>query len=306
MTLLVKGVSKLSQISIDADKDWSGKGISNLKELVLGMVQGDLVVKGAGGVLVAIHPGVASQVLTSNGPGNLPSWQAGGLYFNRYFPATFSVTKALSVAAPNKTITRAAPMTSPYVDTTGDLVGSYLKRLAPAITVPKTAAVIVPDKTVVKTPSLGRHVDIQIVVGGATRAPLGADADETAAAENATANDVSLPPQTPGGTDAYRFGFYLPFDQVILNVGTAGVGVWTVTWKYWNGAWVNLAGVIDGTNGFHNSGTNTITFTRPGDWALKNILGMNLYWVTAEITAYTSRVTQPLGTQAWIYIASIL
>jgi len=88
-----------------------------------------------------------------------------------------------------------------------------------------------------------------------------------------------------------------------LNIGTAGAGVWTIVWEYWNGAWVALAGVTDGTTSFTAAaGNREVTFTRPGDWALTAILAMNLYWIRARVSAYTSIVTQPLGTQSWIRI----
>jgi hypothetical protein len=87
MSLLIKsGLSRLSELMIDADKDWRGQGITNIKELVPGMVRGDLVVKGSSGILERLSPGLANQVLTSGGPGIIPSWQPGGTYFNRYIP----------------------------------------------------------------------------------------------------------------------------------------------------------------------------------------------------------------------------
>lgn len=301
------GIKFLSQLGIDADKDWNAKGISDLKELALGMVQGDIIVRGAGGVLIRLPPGIANMVLTSNGPGNIPSWQPGGLYLSRYFPETISLSKAV-----NKNTTRSHAQTkgvsiaTSYADVTGDSPGSRVKMLAPAIAVPHSA-VHNPTRSHTQSyaPSVARRYDLQIVVGGATRAPGGADVDETAAAQNATLNDMNLPPQTPGVGDAYRFGHAKMFDSIILRYDTQGVGVWAVTWKYWNGAWVALAGVTDPTNGFTAAaGTYEIVFTRPGDWALNNILGMNLYWVSAEVTSYFSRTSQPMGSQAWIKIVT--
>ncbi len=297
------GITKLSQLTIDADKVWALKGISNIKELALGMVQGDILVHD-GTRIIRLSAGVANMVLTSAGAGLLPTWAPGGTYLNRYFPASIYLTKALAVVIANKTVTRSAPITSAHVETTGDLPASLVKMLAPAITLPRTTGVVAANKIYTKTPAtIGRQYDLQIVVQGAFRAPLGIDADETAAAQNATANDMSLPPQTPLATDAYRFGHEKLWDVLRLNVGTAGVGVWAVTWKYWNGALVALAGVVDGTNGFHNAGINEVTFTRPGDWVAQNLGGLGAkYYITADITAYTSRATQPLGTQAWIRI----
>lgn len=47
MSLLLKGVTKLSELIIDADKDWGAHGITNLKSIAAGMVAGDTVFRGA-------------------------------------------------------------------------------------------------------------------------------------------------------------------------------------------------------------------------------------------------------------------
>jgi hypothetical protein len=299
------GITKLSQLTIDADKNWNLKGISIIKELALAMVRGDLLVHD-GVRIVRLPATVANLVLTSTGPLSIPAWLPGGLYLNRYIPASIFLTDA---EAKNTVRTHThnnpnSPITSTHVETYGDLPASMVKELRPTITVPVAAAKNT-ARTYLQalTPAIHSHFDLQTVVQGAFRSPLGIDADETAAAQSAAANDMSLPPQTPLATDAYKFGHPVQFDVLRLNVGTAGVGVWTVTWKYWNGAWVALAGITDGTNGFHNAGFNEVTFTRPGDWAVQNLGGLgNQYYIEAEITAYTSRVTQPLGTQAFIRI----
>ena len=70
------GVKKLSELQIDADRDWNGKSIWNLKELALGMAKGDIIQKGSGGVLIKITPGPISFELTSNGPGKQIEWKA--------------------------------------------------------------------------------------------------------------------------------------------------------------------------------------------------------------------------------------
>lgn len=300
------GITKLSQLTIDADKDWQLKGISNIKELALAMVRGDLLVHD--GVRIIRFPAsVANLVLTSTGPLSMLQWLPGGLYLNRFIPAQIDLLGPTVTKNTVRSHTRNnpnSPITSTHVETYGDLPASMVKQLTPAITAPRTA-VKNTARTYLQalTPAIASKYDLQTVVQGAFRSPLGIDADETAAAQSAAANDMSLPPQTPLATDAYKFGHTKQFDVLRLNVGTAGVGVWTVTWKYWNGAWVALAGVTDGTNGFHNAGTNEVTFTRPGDWAVQNLGGLgNQYYIEAEITAYTSLVTQPLGTQAFIRI----
>lgn len=74
MSLLVKaGITKLSELIIDADKDWGSYGISNLKELAAAMAHGDIGFRGASILegLIASAPGKYLQTL---GPGFPPIW----------------------------------------------------------------------------------------------------------------------------------------------------------------------------------------------------------------------------------------
>lgn len=73
--LLVKaGITRLSQLQIDVDKDWDGYGITNLRELAAGMARGDVLVHN-GSILVKVSPGSAGHEFTSGGPGNTPDWK---------------------------------------------------------------------------------------------------------------------------------------------------------------------------------------------------------------------------------------
>jgi len=75
--LLAKaGITRLSELDIDADKDWEGYGVFNLKELVPGMGQGDMLQRGDSGVLEKFSPGSIGFELTSNGPGHEVEWKA--------------------------------------------------------------------------------------------------------------------------------------------------------------------------------------------------------------------------------------
>ena len=76
-SLLMKlGITRLSELAIDGDKDWEGHGISNLKELASGMQRGDILQRGDSGVLEKISPGAIGFELTSHGPGHEVAWQA--------------------------------------------------------------------------------------------------------------------------------------------------------------------------------------------------------------------------------------
>ncbi|MBA7564252.1 hypothetical protein ES708_05914 [subsurface metagenome] len=72
--LLIKlGVTKLSELEIDADKDWQVKGITNLLELVTTMQKGDMLVR-SDGAIVKITPGSSGTRFTTQGLGALPTW----------------------------------------------------------------------------------------------------------------------------------------------------------------------------------------------------------------------------------------
>ena len=61
-------------------------------------------------------------------------------------------------------------------------------------------------------------------------------------------------------------------------------------------------GIYDTSNGFKNGGFQGVSFHRPADWATSSIMLMDLYWIRARVSTYSSITTQPLGTQAWIGI----
>ena len=74
MSLLMKqGITKLSELTIDADKIWLDKGISQIKELALGMTEGDILYHD-GTRLVKLSPGVISTELMTLGPAHNPYW----------------------------------------------------------------------------------------------------------------------------------------------------------------------------------------------------------------------------------------
>jgi len=62
------GIRLLSELIIDADKDWEAMGISNIRELAAGMVKGDLAMAN-GIILAALNPGPTGSMLFSQGAG---------------------------------------------------------------------------------------------------------------------------------------------------------------------------------------------------------------------------------------------
>lgn len=297
----LQGISALSQLTIDADKDWNGKGISNLKELAAAMVQGDMVVRGAGGVLVRLPPGVANTVLTSSGPGAIPAWGPGGLYLNRYIPAIIAMAApTLTKKTPEHTNNEPAPLSTSHHQNYLDDVANYIKRLTPAVTITNAQSIVTPDHNNDEPAAIGSTAGAQLLVAGGVADDGGAETDETAAARNTTANDMTLLPAAPAVGDAYYLGSTYPAHRYWINIGTAGAGNWTLTAKYWDGgAWQNCVDEIETSAQFMSSGLKYWQHTPQVGWATKIIQGMDLYWMKIECTNFVNCVTQPLGTQAW-------
>ena len=139
-------------------------------------------------------------------------------------------------------------------------------------------------------------------IEGAIADDGGVQTDETVAAQEATANDMILLPATPAVGDAYYFGYRYAFSKLRVNIGTAGVGTWTIVWEYYTGAaWTTITGLTDGTTAFTAAaGNRDVTFTPPNGWARTVVKGRNLYWIRARVSVYSAVTTQPKGTQAWM------
>ena len=119
-----------------------------------------------------------------------------------------------------------------------------------------------------------------------------------------------LPAAGDAINDAYYFGGDTPFGKIVLT--TSQAAAWattncTIVYEYWNGAWVGVTNISDGTTMFtHAPGILNITFDVPTDWVVTNSAGslpFNIYWFRMRVTvAGVGAFTQPLGTQAWIYL----
>jgi len=300
MSLLIKaGIAKLSELEIDTDKDWQAKGISNIKEIALGMGIGD-VAQHDGARLVKLSPGQAHHVLTSEGPGKLVVWAPGGTYFYRYFPVTVYLAHSQAKVSPDKSHGKSIAMSTSNRQAHVDAPADFIRRLVPSITLADAEAVVTVAKTGDKSAPVATALVLKKLVEGVVADDGGVQTNETAAAQSPAANDMTLLPLAPAVDDAYYFGFSRPWNLLWLNVGTAGVGTWILVWEYWNGAaWAALADVVDDTTAFTMAGTRKVDFTRPGDWVPATILTMSLYWIRARVSSFTGMTTQPLGTQDW-------
>lgn len=305
MSLLIKaGITKLSELEIDADKDWQIKGITNLKEVAAAMAKGDFSVRNDA-ILVRFAPGPIGTVLVSAGPGHLPAWEPAPGPLKVWLPAWISLTHAEAIVPVDQSHNKDAPITSSHVQAYGDAPADMIKRLTPAITCPDAEAIVAAAQTHNENSPLASECALEYAVGGAILDDGGATTDYTAEINEATANDVKLLPDcTNGGlaeNDAFYFGLDKKWDQLWLDIGQAAVGNYVLAHEYWNGSnWVALSDVIDNTSEFTIAGKHNIKWTRPGDWALTTVDAKNLYWIRARVSAApVSYTTQPLGTQGW-------
>ncbi len=123
--------------------------------------------------------------------------------------------------------------------------------------------------------------------------------NETAACNNSTAGDLTLP---SANGEIYEFAFDNQASRLHLNLSTAAVADWTISWQYYNGTtYVTSSNVSDGINGFTQSGQNVVSWDFPAEglWPQSVRHSIAGYWVRAEVTTFTSLTTVPLGQQAW-------
>jgi hypothetical protein len=161
------------------------------------------------------------------------------------------------------------------------------------------------DALQLKMGAFALRLDVSATTGGDVLAAIAEDGgvftDETAEANSATADDMTLLPAVPvAAVDRYNFGFATQASSMSINVGIAGTGTYTVVWEYWNGgAWAVLAGVVDDTDDFQTATTNTVAWTVPADWVKSRINGQGLfYFIRAEVQTGTVTAV-PVGTQAF-------
>jgi len=121
-------------------------------------------------------------------------------------------------------------------------------------------------------------------------------------------------PAVPAVNDAVYFGVATaaldsgPFCSLVLDILAAQAQVTTITWQYWNGAWVALT-VRDNTNAngamtgdpFDTTGINSVHWNQPADWATTTINGVLGYWVRALVGVVGGVPTPPTQANRDIY-----
>lgn len=303
MSLLLKSRgAKLSELEIDVDKDWQAKGITNVKQVATLMSKGDLVAKDTT-IMVRIAAGPDGYVLTSRGAGKLPTWAPPGGALKYYYPVLIKSSHAEAIVPVSHICSKVASLATAISKALDDQPGENVRRLTPTIALANAEAIVAVDKSHSQNVPIGSEGGFWVTpaVDGAVQDDGGVQTEYTSQINNATTNDVPLLPSAPlEVNDAFYFGLNRPWDQLWLSIGTAGEGNWMLAEEYWSGtAWAALTVLKDNTNQFMTAGKNNVRWTRPGDWALTTILGMELYWMRFRVANAASYTIQPLATQGW-------
>ena len=304
MSLLTKGgISRLSQLTIDADKDWQTYGITNLKQVAATMAKGDLAVRNDN-ILVKLVPGSIGTILTSGGAGHLPSWMPAPGPLELYLPAWIELSNTQAVVSVDQSYNKDAAMGTDHDQAYVDAPADNIKRLTPAVASTDAQAIVSVDQSYNKNAPCGR--DISIIIDGCVYEPNGgAQVDQTANAQSAAVDDVILNPMTPAVGDMVYFGFQKVFPRMWFTLSTQGVGNWTNIYEYWNGAWVAVVAEDDQSNEWQSgTGTHRIQWTPQGDWVTSIIMGMDLYWVRSRTTNFVNQTVAPLGAQVFCCLVS--
>jgi len=132
------------------------------------------------------------------------------------------------------------------------------------------------------------------------------DSAGTFSANLASSSSFSYFPAVPALNDIVYFGATIPWHHLVLNIGSVGSFVFTVTWEWWNGsAWVSTAGGIQtNTLTFTTSsltGANLIVIDTPVGWTFNTVNGVPEYWIRARISAFTSWTSSPTQTGQVVY-----
>jgi hypothetical protein len=132
--------------------------------------------------------------------------------------------------------------------------------------------------------------------------------DYTDEANTSATADMILAPTTPAVNDAFYFGHFATFNGAKLEINTpTGAASLTLAWEYYNGGWVSLTGVTDGSSGYSVSGETKITWSPPTGWTPLIVNGSNsYYYVRARITAVGGGYVQPTARKVTLNVPRYL
>lgn len=307
MSLFAKGITRLSQLEIDADKNWEEKGIVNLREIAAGMTIGDLAVRG-GAIISRIAAGAVDYVLTSAGPGHIPYWAPAPGILETWIGVWIYISKSESIAIIDYNHAETLPqLDTEHVEAYIDAPGDNIIRLDRQPDIVKNT-VIIPgyDYSIPITPTPIIAGFSILCDGFVEETAATVQTDKTAEARSSAAHDLNLNPMTPQVNDKIYVGSEYRFWQVQVNQGVQGIGNWLNHWYYWNGvAWVAVIDEMDGSNEWQDgTGLKLISHTPQLDWDRCAIQGMDLFWLMSQTDGLVNQTTAPLGSQVWVALVT--
>ena len=130
--------------------------------------------------------------------------------------------------------------------------------------------------------------------------------DFTTEANSADVSDVyPFPSGGVGAGDICYLGSPTPSPFLTFNIPTPGVGTYTISYKYWNGAsWVALTEVYDSSGDLKVLDYSRVHWVVPDDWVQVAVNGTTLYWIQVVYNSGTM-TTRPIITQVWWYAGAI-
>ena len=273
------GITKLSELDIDA----APTKAKDIADLIL-TTRGDILYRNTLAERLAAEYGVGMNFLHMTNSGNyVPVWK------------DLQTDIVYITGAVNRVIyPPILPIPVPVISLVAaeDHSGGANPIAPPALAIPMPTVAVA---TGIASPSA--------VEGAVAHDDDGVDTDQTAAANEDTADDMTLLQADGSPADWYALGDGAEFDGIVLEISTVGADITLDTFEYskGGGAWDSLAPYMNQLANYTGLGKKWFMFTRPGDWAVDTYAAIaDKYWIKLKSSATGGGYVQPLGKRAWI------
>ncbi len=306
MSLLQRpGIRRLSELEIDADKNWQAMGITNLREVAPGMMEGDLIVRDPNR-LARLPAGLLGHVLTSAGPNQMPVWMPPPGVLETFIPVWVYMSKDEGIVVVDKETNHVLTgLVTTHVQTYEDDPGDMIKQLRPQPEVDHDEDIVTVDKTIDEDDEIHGEAALEYPVGGAVLDDDGVETDYTDDINDEDTATTKLLSDVDDldVDDAFYFGFEEKWAQLRLQIHLAAVGNYMLAEEYYDGiGWSALTLRREGTGEFRISGVRFVKWDIPTDWEKTTIQGKELYWIRFRVATLIDYATQPFARQAWCEI----